>query len=146
MLELLSGFVGELRNAGLPISLTEHLDAARAVHHVPMEDREALKAALGATLVKSGAHWPAFETAFEVYFALRTGPGAFGDEGDPGTPAVGAVAGGGGAQTSAEELAALLLRVMRHGDRALAAALARAAVDRHAGMEPGRPVGGTYYL
>ena len=32
------------------------------------------------------------------------------------------------------------------GDPELMAALARAAVDRFAGMEPGRPVGGSYYV
>ena len=53
--------------------MTEHLDAAEAVHHIPLEDREALKYALAATLVKSSSHWRAFETAFEVFFAVRTG-------------------------------------------------------------------------
>ena len=72
MLDLLSGFVTELRRAGLPVSLTEHLDAAEAIKHIPLEDREALKYALAATLVKSSSHWRAFETAFEVFFAVRT--------------------------------------------------------------------------
>src|ERR1700676_4591073 len=73
MLDLLSRFVTELRKAGLPVSLTEHLDAAEAVRHIPLEDREGLKYALAATLVKSSSHWRAFETAFEVFFAVRTG-------------------------------------------------------------------------
>ncbi len=148
MLELLSGFVSELRAAGLPVSSTEHLDAARAVHHVPMEDRDALKAALGATLVKSGAHWPAFETAFEVYFSPRAATGGLARESEKdAVDASAPAAGGGGTETmSPTELAARLLQALRQGDRALAAALARAAVDRYAGMEPGRPVGGTYYL
>ena len=72
MLDLLSGFVTELRRSGLPVSLTEHLDAAEAVKYIPLEDREALKYALAATLVKSSSHWRAFETAFEVFFAVRT--------------------------------------------------------------------------
>ena len=71
MLELLNGFVVELRNAGLPVSLTENLDALEAVQHIPVDDREAFKYALGATLVKNNAHWRAFETVFEVYFSLR---------------------------------------------------------------------------
>ena len=37
MLELLNGFVVELRNAGLPVSLTENLDAMEAVQHIPIE-------------------------------------------------------------------------------------------------------------
>ena len=69
--ELLSGFIVELRTAGLPVSLTENLDAMAAVQHVPLEDREAFKYALGATLVKNAAHWRVFETVFEVYFSLR---------------------------------------------------------------------------
>src|SRR5215213_1132718 len=71
MLELLNGFVVELRNSGIPVSLTENLDAMEAVKHIPMEDREAFKYALAATLVKSSSHWKAFETVFEVYFSLR---------------------------------------------------------------------------
>src|SRR3974390_1344963 len=80
MLDLLSGFVTGLPRSGLPVSLTEHLDAAEAVKHIPLEDREGLKYALAATLVKSSAHWRAFETAFEVFFAGR--PGGAGAEGD----------------------------------------------------------------
>jgi ABC-type sugar transport system permease subunit len=43
MLELLAGFIAELRQAGLPVSLTENLDAMEAVKHIPLEDREAFK-------------------------------------------------------------------------------------------------------
>jgi uncharacterized protein with von Willebrand factor type A (vWA) domain len=67
VLDLLNGFIQELRAAGLPVSLTENLDAMEAVTHIPIEDREAFKYALGATLVKNNAHWRAFETVFELY-------------------------------------------------------------------------------
>ena len=71
MIDLLAGFIQELRAAGLPVSLTENLDAMEAVQHIPIEDREAFKFALAATLVKNNAHWRSFETVFEVYFSLR---------------------------------------------------------------------------
>lgn len=71
LLELLGGFIVELREAGLPVSLTENLDAMEAVTHIPLEDREAFKYALGATLVKNHTHWKAFEVVFEVYFSMR---------------------------------------------------------------------------
>ncbi|MBL6620946.1 MAG: hypothetical protein ISP34_07215, partial [Ilumatobacteraceae bacterium] len=71
MLDLLNGFVTQLREAGLPVSLTENLDAMEAVQHIPLEDRDAFKYALAATLVKNQAHWRSFETVFEVYFSLR---------------------------------------------------------------------------
>ena len=71
LLDLLSGFIIELRQAGLPVSLTENLDAMEAVTHIPIEDRDAFKYALGATLVKNHSHWRAFEVVFEVYFSMR---------------------------------------------------------------------------
>ena len=71
LLETLSGFVKELRNAGIPVSLTENLDAVEAIRHIPLEDRDAFKYALAATMVKNNAHWKTFETVFEVYFSLR---------------------------------------------------------------------------
>jgi uncharacterized protein with von Willebrand factor type A (vWA) domain len=83
LLDLLNGFIGELRDAGLPVSLTENLDAMQAVQHIPLEDRDAFKYALAATLVKNHAHWRAFETVFEVYFSLRGREYAVGEEGGP---------------------------------------------------------------
>ena len=163
MLDLLSGFVTELRRSGLPVSLTEHLDAAEATKHIPLEDRAALKYALAATLVKSSAHWRAFETAFEVFFAVRAGgaePGVEdeepGDEageepdraGQGGTGGQGRSWKGGGAGEgmTPEELAEMLFKSLLSADAGLMNVVARNAVDRYAGMEPGRPVGGTYYL
>jgi len=158
LLELISGFVGELRRAGLPVSLTENLDALEAVKVVPVEDREAFKYALGATLVKDAAHWQVFETIFEVYFSLRgdeykiVQDGAqtefWRDEQDRGGQEdhPGRGAGGGMDGLSQEELAKLLMRALMTGDQAMMRALAKQSVSRYAGMEPGRPVGGTYYL
>ncbi len=164
MLDLLTGFVAELRAAGIPVSLTEHLDAAEAMRHIPLEDREGLKYALGASLVKSSTHWRAYETTFEIYFSLR-GPeyqiaeneleedGEQSDENDAaklagrGTGKGRGLGGGGGQEgMSPEELAELLYKALLGTNDAMIAAVARHAVARYAGMEPGRPVGGTYYL
>jgi uncharacterized protein len=159
MLELLNGFVVELRNAGLPVSLTENLDAMEAVQHIPLEDREAFKYALGATLIKNNAHWRAFETVFEVYFSLRGSEYRIveGDESSmdemwremqeqmrQGEGKGGA--GGSMDDLTPEEIAHLLMQALLNGDQAMTRAMARQAVQRFAGMEPGRPVGGTYYL
>jgi len=159
MLELLTGFIGELRSAGLPVSLTENLDAMEAITHIPIEDRDAFKYALAATLVKNNAHWRAFETVFEVYFSLRGSQYALGgdadewpeleddDEANANPEGAGAGAGGGsGEAMSPEQMAEMLFKALQRGDDALMRALARQAVTRYAGMEPGRPVGGTYYL
>ncbi len=161
ILALLGGFIVELREAGLPVSLTENLDAMEAVRHIPLEDREAFKYALAATLVKNHAHWRAFETVFEVYFSLRGKEYAVGDDGDTldlddFDPAdadgqgegqgEGQGQGGAGDNLSAEELAEMLYQSLMRADQPMMRATARQAVKRFAGMEPGRPVGGTYYL
>jgi uncharacterized protein with von Willebrand factor type A (vWA) domain len=154
VIDVLAGFIQELRRAGLPVSLTEDLDAMEAVKHIPLEDREAFKFALAATLVKNASHWKAFETVFEVYFSMRGRQYAMGEDAeamaDLEEAAAGAgerVPGAGGADAlTREELAELLYKALLNSDEALMRAVARASVLRFAGMEPGRPVGGTYYL
>src|SRR5438445_10396076 len=83
-LDVLQGFIHELRAAGLPVSMTENLDAMRAVEHVDIAERDTFKAALGATLVKHHHHWRAFETVFDVYFSLHAA--GVGEEGEDGQP------------------------------------------------------------
>jgi uncharacterized protein with von Willebrand factor type A (vWA) domain len=156
LLESLAGFVKELRNAGIPVSLTENLDAVEALRHIPLEDRDAFKYSLAATMVKNNSHWKTFETVFEVFFSLRGREYRLADSGDDGADAeemidslIGPREGEG--QGSAEgltpeQLAEMLFRALMDGNEAMMRALARAAVTRYAGMEPGRPVGGTYYL
>ena len=162
LLDLLNGFIAELRTAGLPVSLTENLDAMEAVRHIPLDDRNAFKYALAATLVKNHAHWRAFETVFEVYFSLRGSEYSIDEDGDGSGPEVdldedldgeqpegaGKGDGGGGHADgmTPEELAEALYQALLKGDQARMRAMARQAVKRYAGMEPGRPVGGTYYL
>jgi len=114
-----------------------------------------------ATLVKDGDHLPVFNTAFEVFFSIRSWDSAealLGDdelnergerEGAAGRDRsrTGArPSGGGGTTMSAQELAELLYRALRDGDRDAMRLGAGEAVTRYSGMEPGRPVGGTYYL
>ena len=155
MLDLLGGFIQELRAAGLPVSLTENLDAMEAVRHIPLDDREAFKYALGATLVKNHAHWKAFETIFEVYFSLRGAEYRIDEDADEDEALAGLLQelmgemqneGSAMDGLTPEELAELLYKALMEGDEAMARALAKQAVTRYAGMEPGRPVGGTYYL
>jgi uncharacterized protein with von Willebrand factor type A (vWA) domain len=157
LLESLAGFVKELRTAGIPVSLTENLDAVEALRHIPLEDRDAFKYALAATMVKNNAHWRTFETVFEVYFSMRgreyrLGEGEDG-EGEGHEDMIATLLGsrqgegqGSGEGLTPEQLAEMLFRALMDGNEGMLRALARAAVTRYAGMEPGRPVGGTYYL
>ena len=157
LLELLNGFIVELREAGLPVSLTENLDAVEAVKHVPIDERETFKYALAATLVKNHAHWRAFETVFEVYFSLRgkeyelqdgewDGDNADFEMSDDNQSGQMPGQGGGQEGLTQEQLAEMLFQALAKMDQNMMRAVARQSVQRFAGMEPGRPVGGTYYL
>lgn len=68
MLDRLLELTHALRDAGVPVSSSESIDAARSLQFVPFESREALKLALRATLIKSPSHQPAFDALFTIYF------------------------------------------------------------------------------
>ena len=148
MLGIITGFIDELRAAGVPVSMVEAIDGMRAVEAVEIGDRIALRETLRATLIKNLRHLGAFDTAFDVYFASvpQQAPEPGGPGEHPAQPD--------GNRSDFDEprpfdldqlldalleaLAGLDDEAIRHG--------ARTAVDELAGMEPGRPVGGTYYL
>ena len=157
MLDLLAGFIVELREAGLPVSLTENLDAMEAVKHIPLEDREAFKYALAATLVKNNAHWRAFETVFEVYFSLRgrqyahrrrgrrpldaRRPRRAGRDGARTARARAGPAAAGASALTPEELAEMLYQALLEGNEALLRAHrppGRPPLRRHGAGPPGR--------
>jgi uncharacterized protein len=154
----LAAFVAELRTIGLPVSVSENVDAMAAILAMPITDRASLKSALAATLVKNSEHYNAFDLVFEIFFGDRrigsdslsapTGSGA-GADGN-GAAANGAGGGGGGAGVVAmfsdADLGDLLFRAVLAGDRVLIRAAVAEAVTRYAGIEPGRAVAGMYYL
>jgi uncharacterized protein with von Willebrand factor type A (vWA) domain len=159
LLNLLGDFIGELRAAGIPVSMSEHVDAARAVEVIDLANRSLVRATLAATLVKDGDHLPVFNTAFDVFFSIRSWDAAAelldeehvsedteGAAGASGPGQARGLGGGAGGAMSAQELAELLFRALRDGDRDALRRGAAEAVTRYSGMEPGRPVGGTYYL
>jgi uncharacterized protein with von Willebrand factor type A (vWA) domain len=67
------GFLAALREAGLPVSLAEGLDAVHALAVIDLAERESLRAAYAATLVKRHAHREAFDTLFDLWFPPVTG-------------------------------------------------------------------------
>ncbi len=154
LLDVLTEFVAELRAAGIPVSLVETIDAVDALHHTELTQRPAFKASLGATLVKNERHLVAFDTAFEVFFAgLREleldGESDSDDESSSAARekkgGQGRGSGGGGGQ-GLDALRDALADALRASDQQQMRELAEESVERFSGMEPGRPVGGTYYL
>lgn len=68
-------FVEALRTAGLPVSLAEGLDAVQAVDALGLGERETLRAAYAATLLKRQHHRPGFDQVFDLYFPALIGDG-----------------------------------------------------------------------
>ncbi len=66
-------FLDALRVAGVPVPLSEVLDATRALGAVDLLDREALRAAFAATVVKRPAHRRTFDTLFDLWWPAVTG-------------------------------------------------------------------------
>ncbi|MGA7229036.1 MAG: VWA domain-containing protein [Acidimicrobiia bacterium] len=147
MLGAITGFIDELRAAGVPVSMVEAIDAMRAVESIDLDSRVGLRETLRATLVKNIRHEGAFDTAFDTYFSmiplpmdeetadLEDMPGRGQERADDENPPF-----------DLDQLLDSLLEAMAGLDEERLRQGARRAVEELAGMEPGRPVGGTYYL
>ncbi len=69
------GFVEELREAGLPVSLAEGLDAVAALGAVGWHERETVRAAYAATVVKRQSQRVTFDAVFDLWFPRLVGEG-----------------------------------------------------------------------
>jgi uncharacterized protein with von Willebrand factor type A (vWA) domain len=134
----LTDFAGHLRKIGVPVGLTEVVDAAAAIAEIPAPSRAQLRSALAATLIKNHAHRPIFDLAFDDYLTeLGGGPPA---APDPGHEAAGA------GTDSGRRFRDLVTAALARDDRAALRSLADLAVARYGGLEPGRVHGTSVYL
>jgi uncharacterized protein len=76
MQEMLATLVDELRAVGIGVSVGEHLDAAKALSAISLGDKEVVRAALRAALVKNAEYFDTFDLLFELYTAGTRQPGA----------------------------------------------------------------------
>jgi len=144
MISILTGFVTELRAVGIPVSMVEAIDAAGAIEYVPLADRQALRHSLAACLVKNAHHMEAFDAAFDVFFSPQPPLVEAADEGAE--ESEGAGGGSGVGDVHLESLIAGLMGALAAADYATLQVIARQAVGLFAGIQPGRPVGGRYYV
>ena len=124
---LLTRYVRALRAAGVEASPAETLDAVRTLGVVGLDDRQALKMALGIVLAKSAAEKSAHDEVFERFFAAPDGeppPAADQPPAEQARSNVGEPAGDG---PPADPVDALSQLAAPGNGGALSAALARAA-------------------
>lgn len=149
VISVITGFLNELREAGVPVSMVEAIDGMKAVETIDLGDKIALRETLRATLIKNIRHERAFDTAFDVYFSNVPGPAEVDDsasaDGGP-SPETGDEPFDPEIEFDLDGLIEALLDALAGMDGESLRRGARQAVEQLAGMEPGRPVGGTYYL
>jgi uncharacterized protein with von Willebrand factor type A (vWA) domain len=112
-------FVGALRRHGVSVGPGETIDAARVLTALDLTHREHLREGLAAALLRRSGQREVFDTLFDLYFPVALGAGARPVE-------VPRVADG---PVDVEALRAVLADLLRDGDPAALAELARAAVD-----------------
>ena len=66
-------FLVALRAAGVPVSLAEGVDAVAALSTLRWDDRETVRTAYAATVVKRATHRPTFDTLFDLYYPPLVG-------------------------------------------------------------------------
>ncbi|HVL89599.1 MAG TPA: VWA domain-containing protein [Actinomycetota bacterium] len=130
MLTRMLEFSRAMRDAGVPVAVSENLDALRALAYVPSEDREAFKAALAATMVKSEAHRKAFDTLFDLYWRTGRGTGAVEEQEQRDAPP-----GGSDPDQMQQEYMEDLFRTLLGGDASSIREAARMAVSRFGRVE-----------
>ena len=67
-------FIAALRGGGVRVSLAETADAFNAVQQLGVQDREAFRLSLRATLVKDASDLPAFDELFPLFFDASEAP------------------------------------------------------------------------
>lgn len=135
-------FVAALRRAGLSVSLAEGMDAVDALGRIGWHDRETVRTAYAATLVKRQSQRVTFDAIFDVFYPRMVGDGVAADQVDEGE---GAVATATTSRDSADALNRLRQQILEaigsaDVDEQLLLDLAAEAVARFGAM-PGRGPG-----
>jgi len=80
----LDGFVRAVRDAGIPVGISQAVDAAEILTVVDLLDREQLRHGLAAVLLQRAAQRPTYDVLFDLWWPLSDRPrgSAGGDEAD----------------------------------------------------------------
>ena len=83
----LDGFVRAVRETGIPVGISQAVDAAEILTVVDLLDREQLRHGLASVLVQRAAHRPAYDVLFDLWWPVGDRPARAsdggGEDGDP---------------------------------------------------------------
>jgi uncharacterized protein len=145
----LDGFVRAVRDAGIPVGISQAVDAAEILTVVDLLDREQLRHGLAAVLLQRAAQRPAYDVLFDLWWPLSDRGAVPGDDdtedgaerGDPRESTLDLPDSG---EDLAERLRAELLRLLMEGDEEALRRLARIAVEQLGRAQPS-PSGQSYF-
>ncbi|RBY84889.1 VWA domain-containing protein [Blastococcus sp. TF02A-30] len=140
----LDGFVRAIRDAGIPVGISQAVDAAQILTVVDLLDREQLRHGLAAVLLQRAAQRPAYDVLFDLWWPLGDRPVADGE--DDAAADAGSTLDVPGSDDAdlAELMREQLARLLRDGDDEALRRFAREAVDRLGRGQP-TPSGQSYF-
>ncbi|WP_236826305.1 MULTISPECIES: VWA domain-containing protein [unclassified Blastococcus] len=124
----LDGFVRAVREAGIPVGISQAVDAAEILTVVDLLDREQLRHGLAAVLLQRAAQRDAYDVLFDLWWPLGDRPApdpADGEAGETGQPTLDVP----DDAALAELMRAQLLELLADGDPEALRRFARDAVD-----------------
>jgi uncharacterized protein with von Willebrand factor type A (vWA) domain len=127
----LDGFVRAVREAGIPVGISQAVDAAEILTVVELLDREQLRHGLAAVLLQRGNQRQIYDTLFDLWWPLGDRPvfvEVSDDEADDDGEAVSLDTADGGELDPAARLREELARLLAEGDEEELARFARRAV------------------
>jgi uncharacterized protein with von Willebrand factor type A (vWA) domain len=131
----LDGFVRAVREAGIPVGISQAVDAAEILTVVDLLDREQLRHGLAAVLVQRAAQRPTYDVLFDLWWPVgdrpvRDGAAGPGDAGEQLDATLDAPDGDAGdPRELAERMREQLLQLLLDGDDEALRRFARQAVD-----------------
>jgi uncharacterized protein len=144
----LDGFVRAVRDAGIPVGISQAVDAAEILTVVDLLDREQLRHGLAAVLLQRAAQRPAYDVLFDLWWPLSDRPGGDPDQadGEPGGEAGESTLDLPGSDDAdlAELMRQRLLQLLLDGDEESLRRFAREAVELLGRGQPS-PSGQSYF-
>jgi uncharacterized protein len=143
----LDGFVRAVREAGIPVGISQAVDAAEILTVVDLLDREQLRHGLAAVLLQRAAQRPAYDVLFDLWWPLGDRPAAPDDGADAGgaDPRASTLdLPGSDAGDLAELMRERLLELLTDGDEEALRRFAREAVERLGRGQP-TPSGQSFF-
>jgi uncharacterized protein len=129
----LDGFVRAVREAGIPVGISQAVDAAEILTVVDLLDREQLRHGLAAVLLQRAAQRPAYDVLFDLWWPLADRPASRADDdgeaGEAGEPGVSTLDLPGSDADLAQLLRDQLLHLLLDGDEEALRRFARQAVE-----------------